>query len=137
MILVCSVQDLKDMTLSSVANEVHDLLKNASTKEHFNELIDWVEDQRPNVFISRPFAQKEKVLSIMVSSGLKLTLVDKLDFGWGKPVLISSHVPATRTDCHVMPMASPINHEDWIVYMHLPKKHLEYMEAHASHVFKP
>ncbi|PWA67386.1 transferase, Chloramphenicol acetyltransferase-like domain protein [Artemisia annua] len=130
-------KELTDMPLTSVANEIHELFKNASTKEHFKELIDWIEDQRPNVLISRPFAQNEKALSIIVSSGLKFSLTDNMDFGWGKPVLISSHAPATTTDCHVMPMASPINVEDWVVYMHLHKKHLDYLEERAGHVFKP
>ncbi|PWA35459.1 transferase, Chloramphenicol acetyltransferase-like domain protein [Artemisia annua] len=96
-----------------------------------------VEDQRPNVLICRPFAENVKALSIMLSSGLKFSLTDNMDFGWGKPVLILSHAPATRTDCHVMPMASPINVEDWVVYMHLGKKHLDYLEERAGHVFKP
>lgn len=58
MIIITHIQELKDTPLTSVANEIHELFKNASTKEHFKELIDWVEDQRPNALISRPFAPK-------------------------------------------------------------------------------
>ncbi|KAK9063787.1 hypothetical protein SSX86_017659 [Deinandra increscens subsp. villosa] len=130
-------KDLVDMPLASVANQVHELFESAATKEHFKQLIDWVEDQRPTPLISRPFAENEKTFSIMVSSGLRFSLLGDMDFGWGKPVLISSHVPTTRMDCHVMPIASPINDDDWIVYMRLPKKQLEYMEIHVARVFKP
>lgn len=133
----CKSKDLKDMTLSSAANEVHKFLKSAVTKEHFMDLIDWVEDQRPQPLISRPFSGTEKAVSIMVSSGQRFSIMDKMDFGWGKLVFGSCHVPASRQDRYVMTMASPINDNDWIVYMHLPRKHLNYIEARASHLFKP
>lgn len=125
------------MTLSSVANKVHEFLKRAATKEHFMDLIDWVEDQRPSPLISRPFSGIEKAVSIMVSSGQRFSITDKMDFGWGKLVFGSCYVPASRTDCYVMTMASPTNEDDWIVYMHLPTKHLNYIEERASHLFKP
>ncbi|KAF5795271.1 putative alcohol O-acetyltransferase [Helianthus annuus] len=130
-------KDLKDMPLSSVANEVHKFLKSAANKDHFLELIDWVEDQRPTPLMSRPFAGTEKAVSIMVSSGQRFSIMDKMDFGWGKLVFGSCYVPVARRDCYVMTMSSPVKTDDWIVYMHLPRKHLNYMETHASHLFKP
>ncbi|XP_076908663.1 coniferyl alcohol acyltransferase-like [Bidens hawaiensis] len=86
-------KDLKDMPLSSVANKVHKFLKSAANKEHFLDLIDWVEDQRPKPFMSRPFAGTEKAVSIMVSSGQRCSIMDKMDFGWGKLVFGSCYVP--------------------------------------------
>ncbi|KVI02975.1 hypothetical protein Ccrd_018738, partial [Cynara cardunculus var. scolymus] len=130
-------KDLKDMPLSVVANQVHDFLKSAATKNHFLELIDWVEDQRPKALMSRPFARTEREFAIMVSSGQRLSIMGKMDFGWGKLAFCSCHVPSARTDCYVMTMGSPINDNDWVVYMHLPTKLLHYMETRASHVFKP
>ncbi|KAI3516821.1 hypothetical protein L1887_15892 [Cichorium endivia] len=130
-------KDLEEMPLSLVANEVHKFLRSAATKEHFTELIDWVEDQRPSPLISRPFAGTEKAVSIMVSSGQRFSIMDKMDFGWGKLVFGSCHVPSARKDCYVMTMASPMNDNDWIVYMHLPTKHLNYIEARAGHLLKP
>ncbi|XP_076914234.1 coniferyl alcohol acyltransferase-like [Bidens hawaiensis] len=130
-------KDLKDMPLSSVATKVHKFLKSAANKEHFLDLIDWVEDQRPRQLMSRPFAGTEKAVSIMVSSGQCFSIMDKMDFGWGKLVFGSCYVPMTRRDCYVMTMASPVKVDDWVVYMHLPRKHLNYMETHASHLFKP
>lgn len=137
MFLNTFIQDLNDMTLSSVANEVHDFLTNAATKEHFMDLIDWVEEQRPKPLMSRPFSGVEKAVSIMVSSGQRFSLTDKMDFGLGKLVFGSCHAPASRPDCYVMTMASPANEHDWVVYMHLPRKHLNYVESRASHMFKP
>ncbi|KAI7725322.1 hypothetical protein M8C21_029670 [Ambrosia artemisiifolia] len=130
-------KDLKDMPLTSVAKEVNKLLKTAANKDHFLDLIDWVEDQRPKPLMSRPFAGTEKAVSIMVSSGQRFSIMDKMDFGWGKLVFGSCYAPAARRDYYVMTMSSPVKTDDWIVYMHLPKKHLNYMETHASHLFKP
>ncbi|KAI3817113.1 hypothetical protein L1987_10902 [Smallanthus sonchifolius] len=130
-------KDLKDMPLTLVANEVNRFLKSAANKEHFMELIDWVEDQRPKPLMSRPFAETEKAISIMVSSGQRFSIMDKMDFGWGKLVFGSCYVPVARRDCYVMTMASPAKDDDWVVYMHLPRKQLNYMETHASHLFKP
>ncbi|GKE80224.1 hypothetical protein Tco_1550224, partial [Tanacetum coccineum] len=103
-----------DMSLASAANEVHNFLKSAATKEHFIDLIDWVEDQRPKLLISRAFAGSEKTVSIFVSSR-------------------QSHKEGLL--CH--DYGESDEDEDWIVYMHLPKKHLNYIEANASHMFNP
>ncbi|KAK1416228.1 hypothetical protein QVD17_32017 [Tagetes erecta] len=129
-------KDLKDMPLSSVANEVHKFLKSATSKDHFLELIDWVEDQRPKPLMSRPFAE-DNAVSIMVSSGQRFSIMDKMDFGWGKLVFGSCYAPMARSDSYVMTMASPIKDGDWVVYMHLPRKHLSYIETHSTHLFKP
>ncbi|KAJ0449185.1 putative alcohol O-acetyltransferase [Helianthus annuus] len=128
-------QELKEMSLSSIATEVHDFLQTATTKDHFLDLIDWVEERRLKPLVAIAFASKE--MSVMVSSGTRFHIMDKMDFGWGKVVFGSCHVPSDRTDCYVMTLPSPTNNNDWIVYMHLPMKHMNYIESHASHMFKP
>nr|XP_043626924.1 coniferyl alcohol acyltransferase-like [Erigeron canadensis] len=128
-------QELKEMSLSNVATEVHDFLQTATTKEHFLDLIDWVEERRSQPLIARAFANGE--MAMMVSSGQRFQIMDKMDFGWGKVAFGSCHVPSARKDCYVMTLPSPSNNEDWVVYMHLPLKHMSYIEAHARHMFKP
>ncbi|KAJ0435751.1 putative alcohol O-acetyltransferase [Helianthus annuus] len=129
------LQELKEMSLSGIATEVHDFLQTATTKDHFLDLIDWVEERRSKPLVAIAFASKE--MSVMVSSGTRFHIMDKMDFGWGKVVFGSCHVPSDRTDCYVMTLPSPTNNNDWIVYMHLPMKHMNYIESHASHMFKP
>ncbi|KAD4982932.1 hypothetical protein E3N88_19603 [Mikania micrantha] len=128
-------QDLKEMSLSNIATEVHEFLQTATTKDHFLDLIDWVEERRSKPLVAIAFASKET--SVMISSGTRFHIMDKMDFGWGKVVFGSCHVPSGREDCYVMTLPSPTNNNDWIVYMHLPMKHMTYIESHASQMFKP
>ncbi|KAI3497994.1 hypothetical protein L1887_33673 [Cichorium endivia] len=128
-------QELMEMTMSNVATEVHEFLHTATGKEHFLDLIDWVEERRSMPLIAKAFAGGD--MSVLVSSGQRFQIMDKMDFGWGKVAFGSCHVPSARKDCYVMTLPSPTNKEDWVVYMHLPIKHVNYIEAHASQVFKP
>ncbi|KAK1425469.1 hypothetical protein QVD17_20821 [Tagetes erecta] len=128
-------KELKEMSLSKVATEVQEFLQPATTKEHFLDIIDWVEEQKPRPLISKAFAGGE--MSFSVSAGQRFETMDQIDFGWGKLTFGSCHVPIERRDCFVMTMGSPLNNEDWIVYTHMPRKHMNYVEAHASHIIKP
>ncbi|XP_035842262.1 anthranilate N-benzoyltransferase protein 1 [Helianthus annuus] len=128
-------QELKEMSLSNVATTVQEFLQPATTKEHFLDIIDWVEEQKPRPLISKAVVNVR--MSFTVSAGQKFEIMDKIDFGWGKVTFGSCHVPESRKDCFVMTMGSPTNDEDWVVYMHMPLMHMSFIEAHASHVFKP
>lgn len=128
-------QELMDMTLSNIAMEVHEFLQTATGKDHFLDLIDWVEERRSMPLVARAFASTET--SMMVSSGQRFQIMDKMDFGWGKVAFGSCHVPRGRKDFYVMTLPSPTNKEDWVVYMHLPMIHMNYIEAHAGQVFIP
>ncbi|KAJ9558816.1 hypothetical protein OSB04_013430 [Centaurea solstitialis] len=128
-------QELSKMSLSNIATEVHEFLQTATVKDHFLDVIDWVEERRSQQLVARAFANKE--MSLMVSSGQRFQIMDKMDFGWGKVAFGSCHVPSKRKDCYVMTLPSPTNNDDWVVYMHMPMKHTNYIETHASHMFNP
>ncbi|KAK9051218.1 hypothetical protein SSX86_027844 [Deinandra increscens subsp. villosa] len=128
-------QELKEMSLSSIATKVHEFVQTAVTKDHFLDIIDWVEERRSLPLVAIAFASQET--SVMVSSGTRFHIMDKMDFGWGKVVFGSCHVPSDRKDSYVMTLPSPTNNNDWVVYMHLPMKHMTYIESHAGHMFKP
>ncbi|KAD7116745.1 hypothetical protein E3N88_04013 [Mikania micrantha] len=88
----------------------------------------------------RPLISKSLVdgnMSFTVSAGQRFETMDAINFGWGKVTFGSCHVPSERSDCFIMTMGSPKNNEDWVVYMHMPIKHMSFIEAHANHVFKP
>lgn len=121
--------------MSDIGTEVHEFLQTATRKDHFLDLIDWVEERRSQPLVAIAFASKE--MSVMVASGTRFHIMDKMDFGWGKVVFGSCHVPFGRNDCYVMTLPSPTNSNDWVVYMHLPIKHISYIESHASHTLKP
>ncbi|KAL3851249.1 hypothetical protein ACJIZ3_013131 [Penstemon smallii] len=132
------IEELKENTLSWMANEVHEFLQSALTKEHFLGLIDWVEEHRPEPALSRIYAARvtEEEPAVVVSSGQHFA-TKKMDFGWGGPVFGSYHFPWGGKSGYVMPMPSPKENGDWVVYMHLMKGQLELIETNAAHVFSP
>ncbi|KAK7304975.1 hypothetical protein VNO77_42872 [Canavalia gladiata] len=132
-----SVEELVEKPLELVANMVHEFLVAATTKEHFLGLIDWVEGHRPIPGLARIYCGgANEGPAFVVSSGLRFPH-DKVNFGWGKVVFASYHFPWGGHAGYVMPMPSPLGNGDWVVYMHLAKRHLEFIESQASHVFRP
>ncbi|KAL3522137.1 hypothetical protein ACH5RR_014971 [Cinchona calisaya] len=131
-------KDLEEMKLSLIANEVHNFLDGAVTKEHFLGLIDYVEAHRPEPALAKIYACKvtKEEPAFVVSTGQRFP-VRKIDFGWGLPVFGSYHFPWGAKSGYVMPMPSASGNGDWIVYMHLPQGQIEVIEEKAAHVFKP
>ncbi|XP_022724325.1 shikimate O-hydroxycinnamoyltransferase-like [Durio zibethinus] len=131
------VNELIEKPLSWVANQVHDFLDQAVTKEHFLGLIDWVEAHRPEPALAKIYCNgSDDGPAFVVSSGQRFP-VSKVDFGWGCPIFGSYHFPWEGDAGYVMPMPSLAREGDWVVYMHLFKRQLELIETEASHVFRP
>ncbi|GMP36174.1 hypothetical protein CsSME_00008381 [Camellia sinensis var. sinensis] len=132
-----SVGELNTMHLSKVAELVHDCLKGAAIEEHFLGLIEWVEFHRPEKAIVRVYCKETDDETVMVvSSGQRFSVL-KIDFGWGKPSFGSYHFPWRGQTGYVMPMPSTSRDGDWILYMHLHDKHLDFVEYQAPHLFRP
>ncbi|RDX74202.1 Shikimate O-hydroxycinnamoyltransferase, partial [Mucuna pruriens] len=132
------VEELVEKPLSFAAEQVHEILNMAVTEEHFLGLVDWVEAHRPIPGVSKIYCGngEEEGPSFVVSSGQRFP-ESKVDFGWGRPVFASYHFPWGGDAGYVMPMPSPIGNGDWLVYMHLFKAHLNFIESRASHIFRP
>ncbi|XP_061342780.1 coniferyl alcohol acyltransferase-like [Gastrolobium bilobum] len=131
-------EELVEKPLSWVAEQVHEFLDTAVTEEHFLGLIDWVEAHRPVPGLARICcgSTREEGPAFVVSSGQRFP-ESKVDFGWGKAVFASYHFPWGGDAGYVMPMPSPDGNGDWLVYMHLLKPHLDFIESRASHIFRP
>ncbi|XP_050204363.1 coniferyl alcohol acyltransferase-like [Mercurialis annua] len=131
------IDELVENKLSWVTNNVHELLNEAVTKEHFLGLIDWVEAQRPEAAISKIYtSNKEDGPAFVVSSGQRFPIL-KMDFGWGLPIFGSYHFPWGGKTGYVMPMPSPQGNGDWILYMHLFSDQLDFLEIEAAKFFMP
>ncbi|KAH0876220.1 hypothetical protein HID58_073582 [Brassica napus] len=131
------IDDLINKPLSWVTDEVHKFLESSVTKEHFLNLIDWVETRRPIPAVSRIYSTgSDDGPAFVVSSGRGFP-VNQVNFGWGSPVFGSYHFPWGGNAGYVMPMPSSVNDKDWIVYLHLTKGQLKFIEKEASHVLKP
>ncbi|GFY87696.1 HXXXD-type acyl-transferase family protein [Actinidia rufa] len=132
-------RDLKERPLSYLAEHIHSFLEKAVTKEHFLDLVDWVEARRPEPALARIYAggaDEGDGPTFVVSSGRQFP-VAKVDFGWGKPTFGSYHFHWGGESGYVMPMPSPMGNGDWVVYMHMLKEQLELVEAQAAHVLRP
>ena len=132
-------RDLKERPLSYLAEHIHGFLGRAVTKEHFLDLVDWVEAHRPELALARIYTggvDKGDGATFVVSSGRRFP-VAKVDFGWGKPTFGSYHFHWGGESGYVMPMPSPMGNGDWVVYMHMLKEQLELVEAQAAHVLRP
>lgn len=131
-------KDLKNKPLSWVANCVHNFLKIAMTEEHFLGLIDLVEATRPEPMLAKIYAssEREEAPAIVVSSGKRFAM-DRVNFGWNKPVFGSYHFHWGGKVGYVMPMPSPLGNGDWIVYMHLYKRQLDLIESQVADFFRP
>ncbi|PIN01545.1 Alcohol O-acetyltransferase [Handroanthus impetiginosus] len=132
-----SVGEIQTTPLKDVVDMVHECVAMASTAEHFLALIDWVEMRRPNPAVVKVYCKDENdEAAVVISSGQRFP-VQELDFGWGKPDFGSYHFPWGGETGYVMPMPSASGNGDWIVYMHLKKRHLDLIETRAPHLFRP
>ncbi|KAK7316685.1 hypothetical protein RJT34_00325 [Clitoria ternatea] len=131
------VKELVEKPLGFVADAVHEFLVDATTKEHFLGLIDWVEAHRPVPGLAKIYCgNANEGPSFVVSSGQRFP-VGKMNFGWGKTVFASYHFPWGGETGYVMPLPSPLGNGDWVVYMHIGKMQLEVIESEAADVFRP
>ncbi|XP_057524754.1 coniferyl alcohol acyltransferase-like [Amaranthus tricolor] len=130
-------EDLKEMLIGKLAKLVNNFVEMAAKKEHFLGLIDWVEARRPEPAVTKIYCTEDgDGPAFVMSSGLGFP-VSKVDFGWGKPTFGSYHFPWGGNCGYVMPMPNAQENGDWVVYMHLHKEQLHYIEAKASHLFQP
>ncbi|KAF4381079.1 hypothetical protein F8388_012001 [Cannabis sativa] len=135
--------DLNDEPLNQMAREIHESLRGISRKEHFLGILDWVEALRRlksrGTFRISTF-EMEDGPNFILSSGLRLEF-EKVDFGWGKPILSSNHMPSGFQEIskggYVMPLLIPNGSGDWVLYMHLHTSLLDFIETEASNFLTP
>ncbi|TVU15823.1 hypothetical protein EJB05_39362, partial [Eragrostis curvula] len=132
---VIGAADLRGMALADAAGDVHRWVAEAATGEHFRELVDWVEAQRPEPTVARAYLGRggdgEDATACVVSSGLRLPFGD-VDFGWGRPAFASYHFPWPGGAGYVMPMPSARGDGDWVVYVHAAPEVVEVMEKEPT-----
>ncbi|KAL0910640.1 hypothetical protein M5K25_021642 [Dendrobium thyrsiflorum] len=131
------VEEVEGMGIEELADVVHQFVAEVDREEHFRGLVDWVEERRPEVCVSKIYI--EEGLSVVVSSGRRFPIAE-VDFGWGKTLLGSYHFPWEGKGGYVMPM--PMSGDkgkdgDWLVYVHLLAEIVEVLETVGTSVFRP
>lgn len=79
------VDDLKQSSISDIANIVHDAISKVTNEAHFLDLIDWIECHRPGLMLSK-IVLGQGGPALVLSSGRRFPVAE-LDFGFGGPVL--------------------------------------------------
>uniref|UniRef100_A0A0D3AJC4 Uncharacterized protein n=1 Tax=Brassica oleracea var. oleracea TaxID=109376 RepID=A0A0D3AJC4_BRAOL len=115
-------------------------LTEQETNTYFGNVLSVPFDSPSGPGLSRIYGTgSEEGPAFVVSSG-KSFPVTRIDFGWGSPVFGSYHLPLGSRTGYVMTIPSPVvdnSAGDWIVYLHLAKGQLKFIEQEAPHVFKP
>ncbi|XP_027362287.1 omega-hydroxypalmitate O-feruloyl transferase [Abrus precatorius] len=80
-----SIEELKEATISNIANIVHESISKVNNEAHFLDLIDWVECHRPGLMLAKSVLGQEGP-TLVVSSGQRFPITE-VDFGFGTPLL--------------------------------------------------
>ncbi|KAM7277025.1 hypothetical protein ACFE04_018891 [Oxalis oulophora] len=80
-----SVVKLKQSSISDVASNIHEAILKVTNKEHFLDLIDWVECHRPGLMLPKTVLGQGGP-TLVLSSGRRFPITE-LDFGFGSPTL--------------------------------------------------
>ncbi|KAK7392907.1 hypothetical protein VNO78_21357 [Psophocarpus tetragonolobus] len=80
-----SIQELKEASISDIANTVHEAISKVNNEAHFLDLIDWIECQRPGLMLAKAVLGQDGPV-LVVSSGQRFP-VKEVDFGFGSPLL--------------------------------------------------
>ncbi|KAK9102797.1 hypothetical protein Sjap_020051 [Stephania japonica] len=130
------IQELKQAKMSQIASIAHDAIAEASSDEHFTNLIDWVEFNRPGMFLAKILAGFEGP-AIVISSALGLP-VKQMDFGFGSPVFGTQYTTIARLGAgYVGTQPTGLGDGSWLVFTILWPELVKALETDPNHVFKP
>ncbi|XVF00002.1 hypothetical protein REPUB_Repub03eG0248700 [Reevesia pubescens] len=80
-----SIVEIKQRSISDIANNVHEAILKVTNETHFLDLIDWIECHKPGLMLPRAVLGREGP-ALVISSGRRFPVAE-LDFGFGSPVL--------------------------------------------------
>ncbi|EOY25405.1 PREDICTED: anthranilate N-benzoyltransferase protein 1 [Theobroma cacao] len=80
-----SIVEIKQGSISEIANNVHEAISKVANEEHFLDLIDWIECHKPGLMLPKVVLGRGGP-ALVLSSGRRFPVAE-LDFGFGSPVL--------------------------------------------------
>ncbi|XP_022736356.1 anthranilate N-benzoyltransferase protein 1 [Durio zibethinus] len=80
-----SIVEIKQGSISDVANNVHEAISKVTNQAYFLDLIDWIECHKPGLMLPKVVLGREGP-ALVLSSGRRFPVAE-LDFGFGSPVL--------------------------------------------------
>ncbi|CAM0943459.1 unnamed protein product [Alopecurus aequalis] len=130
-----SVEAIQRQPLADVASMVRESIKSTATAGHFQELVDWVEDQKAARYIeTATVGLGSPVLAVTSFTSFNFDT----DFGFGHAALaMPTSVNRGRLCCGLMRiMALPGGH-GWLVGMSVWPRLAAAFDSDEHHIFKP
>ncbi|CAO2180376.1 unnamed protein product [Urochloa humidicola] len=131
-----SVQEVLGMPLPGVAAMVREAIVTPAYYEHFQELVDWVEDHKPGRYVETPSLGLGSPTVILSAGGA--SPIDT-DFGFGRAVLLAPMSMLTARLCSgfVVTLANPRDDGSWFATMVVWPRLAAALESDEPRVFKP
>ncbi|CAO2185055.1 unnamed protein product [Urochloa humidicola] len=131
-----SVREVLGMPLRGVAAMVREAIAAPAYDEHFQELVDWVEDHKPGRYVETPSLGLGSPTVILSAGGA--SPIDT-DFGFGRAVLLAPMSMLTARLCSgfVVTLASPRDDGSWFVSVVVWPRLAAALESAEPRVFKP
>ncbi|CAL4950617.1 unnamed protein product [Urochloa decumbens] len=131
-----SVQEVLGLPLPGVAEMVREAIAAPAYDEHFQELVDWVEDHKPERYVETPSLGLGCPTVILSAGGA--SPIDT-DFGFGRAVLLvpTSALTARLCSGYVETVASPRGDGTWFATAVVWPRLAAALESDEPLVFKP
>ncbi|XP_068646851.1 coniferyl alcohol acyltransferase [Aristolochia californica] len=130
------IQVLQAASLSDVGEMVHRAIDEVTNKDHFNDLIDWIECKRPGLVLAKILLGRGGP-AIMVSSGQRAAVAE-VDFGYGTPVVGTCYSLIPRLGAaYVNPQPSGRGDGSWVVFAILWPELAAALESDPERIFRP
>ncbi|CAL4976980.1 unnamed protein product [Urochloa decumbens] len=131
-----SVQEVLGMPLPGVAAMVREAIAAPAYGEHYQELVDWVEDHKPGRYVETPSLGLGSPTVILSAGGA--SPIDT-DFGFGRAVLLvpTSSLTARLCSGYMETVASPRGDGSWFATAVVWPRLAAALESDEPLVFKP
>jgi len=131
-----SVSEIDQALLSDVAKKVHNAISKVTSAEHFLDLIDWIEWNKPGLMLSK-IVLGQGGPAIVVSSGRRFPVAE-VDFGFGSPVLGTVYSTIKKLGVgYINQRQGAKGDGSWTVSAILWPDMIEALESDSNHVFQP
>nr|CAB3476787.1 unnamed protein product [Digitaria exilis] len=131
-----SADELQRMALPDVAAMVREAIAAPAYEEHFQELVDWVEEHKTQRYVDTASLGLGSPTVIVSAGGASPT---DTDFGFGRAVLLAPTSALTARLCsgYVQTVANPSGDGSWFANAVVWPRLAAALEADEPRVFKP
>ncbi|XP_009603648.1 coniferyl alcohol acyltransferase-like [Nicotiana tabacum] len=131
-----SVNEIEQASIANVANNVHNAISKVTSAEHFLDLIDWIECNKPGLVLAK-IVLGQGGPAIVVSSGRRFPVAE-VDFGFGSPVVGTVYSTIQKLGVgYINQRPGAKGDGSWTISAILWPEMIEALESDSEHVFQP